>query len=103
MLAALTVGISIRIVGILLIAALMVLPVIAAQRRRMEPSLDARRCQRLIGLGAVLAGLSVSYYADLPPGGTIVLVAAGTAVAASSRAVCRGAAETAVQERRPPA
>jgi zinc transport system permease protein len=30
-----------------------------------------------IGLGASLAGLTVSYYADLPPGGTIVLVAAG--------------------------
>ena len=30
-----------------------------------------------IGLGSVLVGLTVSYYADLPPGGTIVLVAAG--------------------------
>ena len=41
-LAALTVGISMRVVGILLIAALMVLPVVAAQRDRLEPPLDAR-------------------------------------------------------------
>ena len=71
-LAALTVGISMRIVGILLIAALMVLPVIAAQRvawsLRSTLGLSAA-----IGLGSVLGGLSVSYYADLPPGGTIVL------------------------------
>jgi zinc transport system permease protein len=29
-----------------------------------------------IGLGSALAGLTISYYADLPPGGTIVLAAA---------------------------
>jgi zinc transport system permease protein len=37
-----------------------------------------------IGLGAVLAGLVVAYYADLPPGGTIVLVAGGAVVAATA-------------------
>ena len=31
-----------------------------------------------IGLGSVLGGLTVAYYADLPPGGTIVLIAAAT-------------------------
>ena len=35
------------------------------------------------GLGAVLAGLTIAYYADLPPGGTIVLLAAAGAVVAS--------------------
>jgi ABC-type Mn2+/Zn2+ transport system permease subunit len=34
-----------------------------------------------IGVGSVLAGLTIAYYADLPPGGTIVLVAAGTFLA----------------------
>jgi zinc transport system permease protein len=29
-----------------------------------------------VGLGSAIAGLSISYYANLPPGGTIVLVAA---------------------------
>jgi zinc transport system permease protein len=76
MLAALTIGISMRIVGILLIAALMVLPVIAAQR--VAWSLRSTMGLAVaIGLASVLAGLTTSYYADLPPGGTIVLAATG--------------------------
>jgi zinc transport system permease protein len=81
-LAALTVGISMRIVGILLIAALMVLPVIAAQRLAWSLR-STLALSSLIGLGAVLAGLTIAYYADLPPGGTIVLLAAAVAVVAS--------------------
>jgi zinc transport system permease protein len=75
-LAAVTVALSMRVVGILLIAALMVLPVSAAERVAwsMRSTLVLAMA---IGLGASLAGLTVSYYADLPPGGTIVLVAAG--------------------------
>jgi zinc transport system permease protein len=88
-LAALTVGISMRIVGILLIAALMVLPVIAAQR--IAWSLRSTMClSAAIGLGSVLAGLTVAYYADLPPGGTIVLIAAGAVVAATIAGAARG-------------
>jgi zinc transport system permease protein len=84
-LAALTVGISMRIVGILLIAALMVLPVVAAQR--VAWSLRSTFGLAMgIGLGAVLAGLSISYYADLPPGGTIVLTAAGVVLVTSALA-----------------
>lgn len=80
-LAALTVGISMRIVGILLIAALMVLPVIAAQR--VAWSLRSTLGLAMgFGLASVLAGLTASYYGDLPPGGTIVLFAAGGSVAA---------------------
>jgi len=76
MLAALTIGISMRIVGILLIAALMVLPVIAAQR--VAWSLRSTMGLAVaIGLGSVMTGLTVSYYANLPPGGTIVLTATG--------------------------
>ena len=76
-LAATTVAVSMRIVGILLIAALMVLPVIAATRiaRSMRSTLLLGMA---IGLGCVLAGLTVAYYADLPPGGTIVLLAAAS-------------------------
>src|SRR5689334_2929695 len=91
MLAALTIGVSMRIVGILLIAALMVLPVVAAQRiawsLRSTIGLSAA-----IGLGSVLAGLTVAYYADLPPGGTIVLLAAGAVVAATVAGAARGRA-----------
>ncbi|HUG65168.1 MAG TPA: metal ABC transporter permease [Gaiellaceae bacterium] len=74
-LAALTIALSMQIVGILLIAALMVLPVTAATRiawsMRSTLLLSAG-----IGLGSVLIGLTASYYGDIPPGGTVVLVAA---------------------------
>jgi zinc transport system permease protein len=76
MLAALTIGVSMRIVGILLIAALMVLPVIAAQRLAWSLR-STMGVSILFGLFSVLVGLTVSYYADLPPGGTIVLTATG--------------------------
>ena len=88
-LAALTVGISMRIVGILLIAALMVLPVIAAQRVAWSLR-STLGLSTAIGLGAVLAGLTVAYYADLPPGGTIVLLAAGAVVVATLAGAARG-------------
>jgi zinc transport system permease protein len=82
MLAALTIGISMRIVGILLIAALMVLPVIAAQRIAWSLR-STMGLSVLVGLLSALAGLTISYYADLPPGGTIVLTATGFFLAAS--------------------
>src|SRR5439155_18384721 len=76
MLAALTIGVSMRIVGILLIAALMVLPVVAAQR--VAWSLRSTIALSIVfGLASVLIGLTISYYANLPPGGTIVLTATG--------------------------
>jgi len=75
-LAALTVAVSMRIVGILLIAALMVLPVIAANRVAWSLG-STLGVAMAIGLVSALAGLTIAYYADLPPGGTIVLTAAG--------------------------
>jgi zinc transport system permease protein len=87
-LAALTVGISMRIVGILLIAALMVLPVIAAQRIAWSLR-STLGLAMAIGLGSVLGGLTLSYYGDLPPGGTIVLIAAAGFVGTSLLAAAR--------------
>jgi len=82
-LAALTIGVSMRIVGILLIAALMVLPVAAAERvgwsLRSTMALAAA-----FGLASALIGLTVSYYGDLPPGGTIVLTGTAFFLAASA-------------------
>jgi len=83
MLAALTIGISMRIVGILLIAALMVVPVIAAQR--IAWSLRSTIGLAVaIGLGSVLTGLTISYYGNLPPGGTIVLTATAAFLVAAA-------------------
>jgi zinc transport system permease protein len=87
-LAAVTVALSMRIVGVLLIAALMVLPVSAAMRLAWS-MWSALLLAITVGLVAVLSGLSIAYYADLPPGATIVLVAAGSFVAATAVEVVR--------------
>lgn len=73
-LTALTVVISMRVVGVLLVSGLIVIPVAAAQ-------LVARSFRGTYVLGiafggtVAVAGVVVSYYADTPSGGTIVLLA----------------------------
>jgi zinc transport system permease protein len=89
-LAALTIALSMRVVGILLIAALMVLPVTAATRIAWSMA-STLLLSTAIGLASVLVGLSVSYYADVPPGGTIVLVAAGAVLVAAAAGALRPA------------
>jgi zinc transport system permease protein len=85
-----TIAASMRIVGILLIAALMVLPVIAAGR--IAWSIRSTILIAIgIGLASVFAGLTTAYYADLAPGGTIVLTAAGAFVLASAGGAVRSA------------
>jgi zinc transport system permease protein len=81
-LAGITIAVSMRIVGILLIAALMVLPVVAASRIAWSIR-STILLSMAIGVAAVFVGLTISYYADLAPGGAIVLVAAGSFVVAS--------------------
>ena len=88
-LAAVTVALSMRVVGILLVAALMVLPVTAATRVAWSMS-SAFLLSIAVGLGSALVGLTISYYADLPPGGTIVLVAAAAFVVAAAGGALRG-------------
>jgi zinc transport system permease protein len=79
-LAGVTIAISMQIVGILLIAALMVLPVITASR--ISSSLQgAFGLSIALGFVSVLAGLTGSYYLDLAPGGAIVLLSAALFVA----------------------
>jgi zinc transport system permease protein len=88
-LAAVTVAVSMRVVGILLVAALMVLPVSAAGRIAWSMR-STLALAMSIGLASALVGLTVSYYADFPPGGTIVLVAAVVYVAALVAGAARG-------------
>ena len=92
-LAALTAGVIVagmRIVGILLIAAMMVLPVASAQliARSFRGTL---RFSVAIGAVASLVGLTISRPLDLAPGGAIVFVAAAmfAAVALAKRAAPR--------------
>src|SRR5918992_204956 len=54
-----------------------VLPVIAASR--VAGSLRSTLLlSTALGLASVLGGLTIAYYADMPPGGTIVLLAAAS-------------------------
>ncbi len=73
-LAAITVALAMRIVGVLLIGALMVIPVITAMQfgRSFKATIGLSIIASMI---AVLGGLVIAYYADLASGGTIVLVA----------------------------
>jgi zinc transport system permease protein len=96
-LAGITIAVSMRVVGILLIAALMVLPVIAASRVAWSVR-SAILLAMGIGLLSSFGGLTLSYYADLAPGGAIVLVAASAfplALLVASLRGRRGHAETA--------
>jgi len=75
-LTAVTVVISMRVVGLLLISALMIVPNAAAQLLGSSFR-SAIRWAMAIGLLSAVGGVLVSYAADTPSGGTIVLIAIG--------------------------
>lgn len=72
--AAVTVTVAMRIVGLLLVSAMMVIPVAAAQRvtRGFTATLTGAM---VIGVLVSLSGTAATYYIDAPSGGTIVLLA----------------------------
>ncbi len=73
-LVATTVVLSMRVVGLLLISALMVVPVATA--RQVSRSFAATvATASVIGAALAVAGTGTSYYIDTPPGGTIVVLA----------------------------
>ncbi|MCJ1677420.1 metal ABC transporter permease [Streptomyces sp. APSN-46.1] len=74
--AAVTVTVAMRIVGLLLVSAMMVIPVAAAQRvtRGFTATLTLAM---VIGVLVSLSGTVTTYYIDAPSGGTIVLLAIG--------------------------
>lgn len=72
-LTALVIAASIRIVGVLLVSALMTLPV-AASMRLARGFKQTIILSVVFGETAVILGLLSGYYFSIPPGGTIVLV-----------------------------
>ncbi|HIY39838.1 MAG TPA: metal ABC transporter permease [Candidatus Nocardiopsis merdipullorum] len=72
--AALTVVLAMRIVGVLMVSALMIVPVAAAQQLSKSFRVTMALAV-LIGLVSSLGGLSTAFYTDLAPGATIVLLA----------------------------
>jgi len=73
LLAALTVSLSIPIVGVLLIAALMVVPVITALQLKKSFKKTIMYAEA-VSVFSVIAGIYVSFYLNLSTGGTIVLI-----------------------------
>ncbi|WP_406860810.1 metal ABC transporter permease [Streptomyces sp. HUAS MG47] len=83
--AAITVTVAMRVVGLLLVSALMVVPVAAAQQ--LSRSFRATFVLAvLIGTGVTLAGTVTTYYQDVSPGATIVLYAIGAFVVTTALA-----------------
>ena len=78
-LTAVTVVVSMRVVGLLLISALMIIPNATAQLlgRSFRASV---RWAVLVGVLSSVGGVITSYYAETPSGGTIVLLAIGAFV-----------------------
>lgn len=74
--AAVTVTVAMRVVGLLLVSALMVVPVAAAQQ--VTTSFRATRLlASAIGILASVGGLVVAFYADVAPGASTVVLALG--------------------------
>jgi len=72
---AVTVVVAVKVVGIILIAAFLVIP--AATARLLAPTFRAMTLGAVaIGVGSAVAGLVASYWLDVPSGATIVLVQA---------------------------
>lgn len=76
LLIAVVIAVAMKIVGVLLITSLLIIPAAAAQRHARTPEQMAAGAS-LIGLVAVCAGLTLSWYQDTPAGPSIVVSAAG--------------------------
>jgi zinc transport system permease protein len=72
--AAVTVTVAMRVVGLLLVSALMVVPVAVAQQLSRTFSMTAALAI-VVGVLVSVSGTALTYYVDAPPGATIVLLA----------------------------
>ncbi|MGW2930768.1 metal ABC transporter permease [Streptomyces sp. NPDC001156] len=77
--AAVTVTVAMRVVGLILVSALMVVPVAAAQQLTRSFA-TTFVIAVVIGVTVTISGTVTSYYQDVPPGATIVLLTIGVFV-----------------------
>ncbi|WP_043676605.1 metal ABC transporter permease [Streptomyces xylophagus] len=83
--AAVTVTVAMRVVGLILVSALMVVPVAAAQQ--LTRSFGATLAiASVIGVTVAVSGTVTSYYQDVPPGATIVLLTIAAFIALTALA-----------------
>lgn len=86
--AAVTVTVAMRVVGLLLVSALMVVPVAAAQQ--LSTSFRATLLGACgVGLTASVGGLVLAFYADVAPGASTVVLALGGFLVAALAAQLR--------------
>ena len=85
---AITVVVSMRVIGLLLISALMIVPVATAQllARSFRSTIAISVA---VGVVVSIAGVATSFYADTPSGGTIVLFAIAVFVVAAATTALR--------------
>ncbi|MFJ8081039.1 metal ABC transporter permease [Streptomyces sp. NPDC096205] len=83
--AAVTVTVAMRVVGLLLVSALMVVPVAAAQQISRSFATTFVIAVAL-GVTVTIGGTVTSYYQDVPPGATIVLLAIAAFIALTALA-----------------
>jgi zinc transport system permease protein len=85
---AVTVVVSMRVVGLLLISALMIVPVATAQlvTRSFRATVLVAT---IIGVLSAVLGVGTSFYADTPSGGTIVLIAIAAFVVVAASVALR--------------
>ena len=88
-LTAVTVVVAMRVVGLLLISALMIVPNATAQLVAGSFR-SAVRIAVAIGVVCSVGGVTASFYADTAPGGTIVLLAIALFMMAASYSAVRG-------------
>jgi zinc transport system permease protein len=88
-LTAVTVVVAMRVVGLLLISALMIVPNATAQLIAGSFR-SAMRIAVVIGVICSVGGVTASFYADTAPGGTIVLLAIALFLLAASYSALRG-------------
>ncbi|MFF3633765.1 metal ABC transporter permease [Streptomyces sp. NPDC002250] len=98
--AAVTVTVAMRVVGLILVSALMVVPVAAAQQ--LTRSFAATFAIAVaLGITVTISGTITSFYQDVPPGATIVLltIAAFVALTAAAAPLARRRARAAAAAR----
>ncbi|MGW5324696.1 metal ABC transporter permease [Streptomyces sp. NPDC004014] len=98
--AAVTVTVAMRVVGLILVSALMVVPVAAAQQ--LTRSFAATFAIAVaLGVTVTISGTITSFYQDVPPGATIVLltIAAFVALTAAAAPLARRRARAAAAAR----
>lgn len=77
------VALAMKIVGVLLVTALLIIPAVTARRLARSPE-GMAAIAPLVGVAAVAAGLALSSFADTPSGPSIVVVEFGLFLAATA-------------------